>query len=169
MDNNEKNLEKDQPIQSRDIKPNIEQKQETRTIFSREEIESTVKGFVLAYIRGRIKIVFPTSEDFEIIKKRSGEKSDFKDSFNTELKGKEWFLQLIEIISGIKPSSPDQLEVVKNEVFKLILIFRSGQRIDGLFFDYSLEEKMKDLEKKLDATNDVIVQLVKWFRGSANK
>ena len=49
-----------------------------------------------------------------------------------------------------------------------ILAWRSSNRIDGTFMNYEIEQKIDDLEQKLDATNNLVVELVNWLTEEAS-
>ena len=48
-------------------------------------------------------------------------------SVNAELKIKEHYVDLLSIIAGIKPASAEEQEKAIDEVFKMLLMFRSAQ------------------------------------------
>jgi hypothetical protein len=142
---------------------------ETKLLFSQEEIESMAKGFILAWVRGQIVIQFPTGEEMYAQSKETfGRQISKNEAVDWEIKNKDNFNDLIEICSGRRPASPDELTTATNALFRKILDWREGERIKGSFLEYSFEERMAELERKLEATNRIVVEFIKWYRGSTS-
>ena len=137
-----------------------------RTIFTEEEIRSTVKAFVLALLRGKISINFPTRNALMEEAKKRNEKMDYGEATDKEIHGKVEFRNNIEIISGSESSTESELNQAMNYVFNKILTFRSALRIEGTFLEFDIEKKLDDLELRLSATNNVIEEFVKWYTES---
>lgn len=142
---------------------------EQRPLFSQDEIEATVKGFLLAWVRGQLSVHFPTAEEYVSTEEEKGETITLKQASEYELRNKEDFSNLIEICSGRKNASPSELMEATTRLFRFILWWRQGERITGAFLEYSIEERMHDIEQKLEATNEVVRQFVKWFRGGTSR
>ena len=137
------------------------------TLFSKKEIDETVKRFVLAYIHGQITIDFPSAVE---IKERSlwlGTNISKEEALDQERKYSSEFQNQINIIVGITPASTDQSNVAINKMFGSIILLRNAKRIEGNFMESKLEERLNDLKRKLDTTNNVIEQLVKWLTEEA--
>jgi len=135
-----------------------------KSIFSEEEVRDTVKGFVLDWLRGQVKINFPTAQ--ELVDKSKQEKSEigFKEAREQEVANKEQFINLILICSGDKPSSPEEQQKACSALFKSILACRAGERIEGEFMDYSVQERLGKLEQKLEVTSGQVQELMSFHR-----
>ena len=68
-------------------------------------------------------------------------------SVNAELKIKEHYVDQLSIIAGIKPASVEEQEKAIAEVFKMLLMFRSANRIEGKIISNDLEKRIEELEK----------------------
>ena len=137
-------------------------------IFSDEEVRNTVKGFISAYVKGTITIRFADSETIRDSKKTTGESIDEAEAKNLEIGAKKNFVRQIKIITGRLPSTKIEFERAINYIFACLLAWRSSNRIDGTFMNYEIEQKIDDLEQKLDATNNLVVELVNWLTEEAS-
>lgn len=45
----------------------------------------------------------------------------------------------------------------------MILAFRSGDRIEGKFMDYELEERIHRIEEGLSITNNLVQEIIEWL------
>ena len=61
---------------------------------------------------------------------------------NAELKIKEHYVDLLSVIAGIKPASAEEQEKAITEVFKMLLMFRSANRIEGKIISNDLEKRI---------------------------
>ncbi len=130
---------------------------ELHTIFTYQEIESLVKSFVLAYIRGYIKI------DFRIFK------VDTNDIDNkATMAAKNMLREHIEICSGVKDVTSDELRKTVYELFGFILRFRNGRRIEGEFTPIELEQKIDEMAKKYDFTDKLVMKIYSVLIDEAN-
>ena len=115
-------------------------------LYSEEDIRRFVSEFVSSWIRGDIVIRFPTAA--ELAKKTPLSIAFPTDpSVNAELKIKEHYIDLLSIIAGTKPSKFEEQEKAIDEVFKMLLMFRSANRIEGKIISNDLERRILDLEK----------------------
>jgi len=48
-------------------------------------------------------------------------------------------------------------------LFCLILSARAGNKIDGEFVEYSIEERLSKLEQDLAVTNTLVREMAEWF------
>jgi hypothetical protein len=136
----------DKKIISVRIKRKPEQKQESSLLYSEKDIRRFVSEFVSSWIRGDIIIRFPTAA--ELAKKTPLSIAFPTDpSVNAELKIKEHYVDLLSIIAGTKPSSTQEQENAIDEVFKMLLMFRSANRIEGKIISNDLEKRIQELEK----------------------
>ncbi|MDR0319097.1 MAG: hypothetical protein LBI09_03590, partial [Nitrososphaerota archaeon] len=68
-------------------------------------------------------------------------------SVNAELKIKEHYIDLILVCAGAKPASNAEQQKAISEVFKMILMFRSANRIENKNISKDLEKRITELEK----------------------
>jgi hypothetical protein len=154
MDNNSE----DKRIISVRIKKKPESKPESTILFSQEDIRKFVSEFVASWIRGDLIIRFPTAA--ELAKKTPLSIAFPTDpSVNAELKIKEHYVDLLSVVAGIKPASADELEKAISEVFKMLMMFRSANRIEGKLFSNDLEKRISELEKTVTNQSKLIDQI----------
>jgi len=145
----------DRKIISVRIKRKPEPDPESSLLYSESEIRRFVYEFVSSWIRGDIVIRFPTA--VELAKKTPLSIAFPTDpSVNAELKIKEHYVDLLSIIAGTKPASAEEQQRAIDEVFKMLLMFRSANRIEGKIMSNDLEKRIQDLEK----TNAIQTKLV---------
>jgi hypothetical protein len=127
-------------------------------LFSEEEIDKYVTEFVASWIRGDIIIRFPTAA--ELAKKTPLSIAFPTDpSVNAELKIKEHYIDLLYIVAGIKPSSTQEQEQAVSDVFKMLLMFRSANRIEGKIISNDIEKRVTELEKNFKAQEKLVEQI----------
>ncbi len=146
----------DKKIISVRIKRKPEEKQtEPSLLFASADVRKFVTEFVSSWIRGDIIIRFPTAA--ELAKKTPLSIVFPTDpSVNAELKIKEHYVDLLSIIAGIKPASATEQEQAISEVFKMLLMFRSANRIEGKIISNDLEKRVVDLEKSIQAQTKLL-------------
>jgi len=134
------------------------QNTERSPLFSEQEIHKYVTEFVASWIRGDIIIRFPTAAEL-------AKKTPFSIAFptdpsvNAELKIKEHYVDLLSVVAGIKPSPPQEREHAISEVFKMLLMFRSANRIEGKIISNDIEKRVDDLEKKFKVQEKLVEQI----------
>ena len=127
-------------------KPEPAPKAESSLLYSEKDIHRFVSEFVSSWIRGDIIIRFPTAA--ELAKKTPLSIAFPTDpSVNAELKIKEHYVDLLSVIAGIKPASAQEQQQAIAEVFKMLLMFRSANRIEGKIISNDQEKRIQDLEK----------------------
>jgi hypothetical protein len=127
-------------------------------LFSKEDIRRFVTEFVASWIRGDIKIRFPTAA--ELAKKAPLAIAFPTDpSVESELKIKEHYVDLLSVCAGIKPSKPEELEKAITDTFRMLLMFRSANRIDGKIMSNDLEKRVEELEKTFKSTGTLVEQI----------
>jgi len=132
--------------------------QEPSVLFSQQDIRRFVTEFVSSWIRGDIIIRFPTAA--ELSKKTPLSIAFPTDpSVNAELKIKEHYIDLLSIISGTKPAHTDEQEKAIAEVFKMLLMFRSANRIEGKIISNDLEKRITELEKTTKNQGKLVDQI----------
>lgn len=128
------------------------------SLFSKQEIREFVREFVSSWIRGDIIIRFPTAS--ELAKKTPLSIAFPVDpSVNAELKIKEHYVDLLSVCAGTKQASAEEREKAMTEVFRMLLMFRSANRIEGRIMTSDLDKRMKDLERGLNATEKLVEQI----------
>jgi hypothetical protein len=148
----------DKKIISVRIKRKPDVKTEPSMLFSQQDIRRFVTEFVASWIRGDIIIRFPTAN--ELAKKTPLSIAFPTDpSVNAELKIKEHYVDLLSVIAGIKPSSTEEQEKAIDEVFKILLMFRSANRIEGKIISNDLEKRIQELEKAAKNQSKLVDQI----------
>jgi len=131
---------------------------EPATLFSPKDVRRFVSEFVTSWIRGDIVIRFPTAA--ELSKKNPlaiGFPAD--PSVSQELKIKEHYIDLLSICAGIKQASTEEQDKAVNEVFRMMLMFRSANRIEGKILSADIEKRLATVEEKLQTTNKLVEQI----------
>jgi hypothetical protein len=140
------------------IKRKSEPKPESSLLYSEKDIHRFVSEFVSSWIRGDIIIRFPTAA--ELSKKNPLSIAFPTDpSVNAELKIKEHYVDLLSVIAGTKPSSAEEQQRAIDEVFKMLLMFRSANRIEGKIMSNDLEKRILDLEKTVATQTKLVEQI----------
>jgi hypothetical protein len=148
----------DKKIISVRIKRKPEPKPTSTLLYSGKDIHRFVTEFVSSWIRGDIIIRFPTAA--ELSKKTPLSIAFPTDpSVNAELKIKEHYVDLLSVIAGTKLASIEEQEKAIDEVFKMLLMFRSANRIEGKIISNDFEKKIQDLEKTVANQTKLIEQI----------
>lgn len=111
-----------------------------------------------SWIRGDIIIRFPTAAELS-------RKNPLAITFPTdpsvkeELQIKEHYVDLLMICAGVKSASAEEQEKAINEVFRMLLMFRSANRIEGKIMSRNIEKRVADLEEKQLSTNKLVDQI----------
>jgi len=154
---NQNNAEEKKVISVR-IKGKNEPKTEPSILFPPQEVKRYVTEFVASWIRGDIIIRFPTAA--ELAKKTPLSIAFPTDpSVDAELKIKEHYVDQLSIIAGIKPASNSEQEKAISEVFKMLLMFRSANRIEGKILSNDLDKRVQELEKTVKTQSKLIEQI----------
>ncbi len=152
----------DKKIISVRIKRKPEPKPISTLLYSEKDIRRFVTEFVSSWIRGDIIIRFPTAA--ELAKKTPLSIVFPTDpSVNAELKIKEHYVDLLSVIAGTKPASTEEQEKAIDEVFKMLLMFRSANRIEGKIISNDLEKRIQDLEKTATNQTKLIEQITSFL------
>jgi hypothetical protein len=146
----------------------IQKDQEPATLFSQEDIKKIVMEFVSAWIRGDITIRFPTASE---LSKKTPLSIAFPvdPSVNAELKIKEHYVDLISICAGIKQATAEEQKKAITEIFRLLLMFRSANRIEGKIMPSDLEKKVEQLEKTVQSTSKFVEQMTAFWSTGEKK
>ena len=131
---------------------------EQAALYAPKDIRSIVSEFVSSWIRGDIIIRFPTAA--ELSKKNPLAITFPTDpSVNEELKIKEHYVDLLLTCAGIKQATPEEQEKAITEVFRMLLMFRSANRIEGKIMSNDLEKRISNLEEKQQSTWKLVEQI----------
>jgi hypothetical protein len=153
------NNSEDKKILSVRIKKKVDPKAEPAILFSQTDIRKFVFEFVASWIRGDIIIRFPTAA--ELAKKTPLSIAFPTDpSVNAELKIKEHYVELLSTITGIKPASVEEQEKAISEVFKMLMMFRSANRIEGKIISNDVEKRIDELEKTMKNQSKLVDQIM---------
>ncbi len=148
----------DKKVISVRIKKKTETKTEPSVLFDQSDIRKFVSEFISSWIRGDLIIRFPTAA--ELAKKTPLSIAFPTDpSVNAELKIKEHYVDLLSMITGIKPASVDDQERAISEVFKMLMMFRSANRIEGKILSSDIERRVEELEKTLTDQSKLVDQI----------
>ena len=111
-----------------------------------------------SWIKGDIIIRFPTAAE---LSKKNPLSIVFPTdpSLNEELKIKEHYVDLLMISAGVKKTSADEQEKAINDVFRMLLMFRSANRIEGKIISKDIEKRVATLEEKLQSTGKLVEQI----------
>jgi hypothetical protein len=141
-----------------DSKDVIVVKKVDSSLFSKQEIRDFVREFVASWIRGDIVIRFPTAA--ELAKKTPLSIAFPVDpSVDAELKIKEHYIDVLSVCAGTKQASAEEREKAVTEAFKLLLMFRSANRIEGRIMSKDLDRRMLELEKTMNSTSKLVDQI----------
>jgi uncharacterized protein YicC (UPF0701 family) len=136
----------------------IRKKQEPAVLFSQKDVRKFVMEFVSSWIRGDITIRFPTAA--ELSKKTLLSIAFPVDpSVNAELKIKEYYVDLLSICAGTKQATVEEQEKAITEIFRMLLMFRSANRIEGKIMSSDLEKRVAQLEKTAQSTSKRVEQI----------
>jgi len=140
------------------IKVRIQKTKEPTALFSQKDVRRFVTEFVSSWIRGDITIRFPTAA--ELAKKTPLAIAFSTDpSVNAELKIKEHFVDLLSICAGTKPATTEEQEKAITETFRMLLMFRSANRIEGKLLSSDFERRVVELEKTVKSTGKLVEQI----------
>ena len=128
------------------------------SLFQPDDVRKFVQEFVSSWIRGDIIIRFPTAA--ELSKKAPLAIAFPTDpSVNQELKIKEHYVDLLSVVAGIKSASAEEQEKAVTDVFRMMLMFRSANRIEGKILGGDIEKRLANLEEKQQSTGKLVEQI----------
>jgi len=135
-----------------------------KSIFSEDEIQDIVKGFVSAWVQGEVKIRFPDLEQHKDIAKKNNESIDDKEAMRREVNLKVEFADRIMLASSTGRATSEEQWKAISLLFQDILLYRSSDKIEGQFSKGSVSERLQRFEQSLDVTNELVKQLVDMHR-----
>ena len=68
-------------------------------------------------------------------------------------------MDLISICAGIKQATPEEQEKAITEIFRLLLMFRSANRIEGKIISSDIEKRVEELEKTAKNQGKLVDQI----------
>jgi hypothetical protein len=140
------------------IRKNKQEIPAASTLFAPKDVHRVVTEFVSSWIRGDIIIRFPTAA--ELSKKNPLAIAFPTDpSVREELKIKEHYVELLMICAGVKQASAEEQDKAVNEVFRMLLMFRSANRIEGKIMANDIEKRVAALEERLQSTGKLVEQI----------
>ncbi len=147
------------PEENKIIRVRIKKKSEpSAALYNDKDVRRIVDEFVTSWIRGDIIIRFPTAS--ELSKQTPLSIAFPKDpSVSAELKIKEHYVDLLLVCAGVKPASNEEQQKAISEVFKMLLMFRSANRIEGKIISNDIEKRVAELEKTLQSQTKLIEQI----------
>lgn len=125
------------------------------TLFSYEEMRDFVKGFYIAYTNDKIKLNFlkgaqnKFSEQFGITM-YSGKDVDM--DYNNKVQLQE----AIDIAIGKTIASKEERKAKIIGIFGVIFAYKMNGWLEGSFYDFSLEKRLAEIERKY-ANHDEII------------
>jgi hypothetical protein len=139
------------------------------TLFSDKDVRRIVMDFVSSWIRGDIIIRFPTAA--ELAKKTPlAIKFPTDPAIDQELKIKEHYIELLLTSAGLNKASAQEQDKAIKDVFHMMLMFRSANRIEGKIQSNDLERRIQALEEKQQATAKLVEQITGFlFKEPAEK
>ncbi len=127
-------------------------------LYNDQDVRRIVNEFITSWIRGDIIIRFPTAT--ELSKQNPLSIAFPKDpSVSAELKIKEHYVDLLMTCAGVKPASNEEQQKAISEVFKMMLMFRSANRIEGKIISNDIEKRVAELEKTLQSQTKLVEQI----------
>jgi hypothetical protein len=158
MEKAKKEPEKDNKVIKVKVRKNKSEAPVTSALFVPKDVHRVVTEFVSSWIRGDIIIRFPTAA--ELSKKNPLAIAFPTDpSINEELKIKEHYVDLLMICAGVKKAPAEEQDKAVNEVFRMLLMFRSANRIEGKIMANDIEKRVAALEEKLQSTGKLVEQI----------
>lgn len=136
------------------------------SLFSYYEIRDIVKGFTIAWLRGDIKINFPTAQSLLERSKFEGIKLSPKEASDKEVTYKFEFTSSLLVFSKGEFKTEKEYKERLLDIFNTIMSFKLGDRIEGKFIPYSREERILRLEEGLSKTNDLVKEMVDFMWGN---
>lgn len=131
-------------------------------LFYPNDVRRFVHEFVSSWIRGDIIIRFPTAAE---LSKKTPLSIAFPvdPSVDAELKIKEHYIDLLSTVAGTKKASTDEQDRAVAEVFKMLLMFRSANRIEGKIISNDLEKRVEEIEKTLAAQGKLVEKITEFL------
>lgn len=123
------------------------------SIFTADERRRVVRSFVDAYVRGTVQVT---------IWKGSAIMLSTQKQMTPEQRSqaKVWFIDLVSVVSGATQSSVEQVNRAIDDLFSVIVTYRSGGFITGEFVQSpDLETKLSAIQGRVDSLEKLIEEL----------
>jgi hypothetical protein len=150
-------------LEGKVLKVKIRKKQaDPSTLFTPIEVRHYVTEFVSSWIRGDIIIRFPTAAE---LSKKNPLAISFpaEPSLNEELKIKEHYIELLSVCAGTIPASTAEQEKAISDVFRMLLMFRSANRIEGKIISKDIERRITILEERVQSNSKLLEQITEFL------
>lgn len=128
------------------------------TLFTEQEMYDFVKGFLIAYANNKIQVDFLKHVNFSL--DENGNKLYSEEDVLNDKKWNDGLQESIDIIVGTKPASSDVKRQMIKEMFSNIFNYKMNDWLEGSFYDFVLERKLIDLEKKISEHDKTINEYV---------
>ncbi|MGZ4851392.1 MAG: hypothetical protein ACXV2C_08450, partial [Candidatus Bathyarchaeia archaeon] len=69
------------------------------------------------------------------------------------------YIDLLLTCAGVKPTSAEEQEKAITEVFRMLLMFRSANRIEGKIMSNDLDKRLTAIEEKQQSTGKLVEQI----------
>jgi hypothetical protein len=123
-------------------------------VLSKDEKRVIVRGFVKGFLSGSVKVTIWEAPSYNLttMKEPPGE---------VKAQLKSHTIKLIDIVSGTKPATDEQIEEAMNWLFEWIVTLRSGDFIDGEFVGPpDWESRLSELEKRVSSIEKLFEELL---------
>jgi len=72
-------------------------------------------------------------------------------------------VDLLSTVAGIKKASEEEHERAIAEVFRILLMFRSANRIEGKIISNDIERKIEEIERDLKTQKKLVEQITEFL------
>ncbi|MEM3063711.1 MAG: hypothetical protein QW303_09260 [Nitrososphaerota archaeon] len=131
-------------------------------LFTYEEMRDFVRGFLIAYADNKIQVDFLKHAPFTIdkngVKLYSATDAEMADKCGAGLQ------EEINISIKAKEATNDERRQVIKDLFSNIFAYRMNGWIEGSFYDFSLERRLVELEKKYNKHDKTINEYVEHLK-----
>lgn len=138
------------------------------SIFIPDETIALVKGFLMAWIAGTLKIDLPNETEIIQRAKLEGKTITYVEASAEATNLMAAIEKGAAICLGTVASTPEQRQAAIDNLAQLIIRLRATHRLDGTFMDVSVENKIAELRRELDATNNLLRRFVDYFRSGGS-
>jgi len=136
-------------------------------IFSDNEKRRIVRSFIEAYLRGTVKVQFPTHEELKSYPALCAKIESTAQllGLDVDFAGPKIFHMNVTIASGAKQATSCEIEGSIDFLFQHIMASRVGGRIEGEFLEVTnVEGRLQSLEQKMSAIENLIEEIRNYVR-----
>ena len=137
----------------------------SESIFTPEEITSLLKGFINAWLKGKVKISFNGAQDFVEEAKLKGHQLSPDEADKLEIEQYTRIERVMGIVLGTLLSTKEERTKATSELTRFIIRYRAIERLNGEFDTFDSELKLQELIEKVDALGTAFQGFVDWLRG----